>query len=363
MSKLMGFDTSRHNHNMTDANPTGDPIDFQAAWNAGYRIWIGRATVGNYYKDPWFQRDFDAAGKVGFIRLAYHVNHPEQDTPSQIDNFKEALDGREPDGIVIDAEVHGNQTPQKCQQSLEQHDSAFLSIVDYDIERVLCYTNQNFADHYLLGNSGLELIVANPGYQNGMNTNPKPSLPKWWDTFLAWQKDWKHVVPGVPDPTVDYQEWEITWEEALVRFKNGETTPPPQECNLQPLVDAINHLGNAMEAMLVGLGQVEDTVNKIWLYLQNNPPTQPPVPDLITVQVKRDPKANAQVTYRNNVAGKPIMEPLSPRIDWELGSQVQCSRYVPKDEVNGENGFYEVASHRSPTGLTLYLREQDVARL
>lgn len=365
--KLKGFDTSRHNHNMTDANPEGDPIDFQAAWDAGYRIWIGRASVGNYYIDPWFQRDFDAAGAVGFIRLAYHVTHPEYSTASQIDKFKEALGGRKPDGIVIDSEVSGGQTMKRCTDCLGEHDDDFTILMNGNPDLVLCYTNQNYSDHYLNNNFGLDLIVANPGPGNGMNTNPIPSMPDLWEDFIAWQKDWKHVVPGVPDNTVDYQEWEITWEDALARFKSDQGTPPPVGCDLTPILTELAILGSDINLINDQLARTDAKVAQILEILQSGGGSTPP--STRTYIVTEPEKTLACYVNGYNGKGFPIIKDQifeNPRLRWDNGMTLEAS--VNNIQADGSTYWYKLAPGQTaknsavvPATPDLFVNADDVS--
>jgi hypothetical protein len=66
----------------------------QAAWDAGYRFVMIRATVG-LTTDTEFVSHWDAAGQVGFLRAVFHWLSPTDD--GQAGYFAGVLDGRSPE--------------------------------------------------------------------------------------------------------------------------------------------------------------------------------------------------------------------------------------------------------------------------
>lgn len=358
---VKAFDTSRHNHPITAQYPDGVPIDFEQAYAAGYRIWIGRASVGNYYIDPWFAPDFDAARAAGFICLAYHVTTPEFPDNSQFEKFIEALDGREPDGIVIDAELSRGQTPARVTACNLDHAIRFSAMRPM---RVLLYTNENFADQYLLDHFGLPLFVANPGPGNGFNYAPAPAMPELWDTFIAWQKDWKHTIPGVPDPTTDYSEFQMSEAEAREYFwmdDDGEE---------DMTTEILSKLNSILENQVIILDLLDEFIHGGEEDAPTPPPVVPPyVPPAeprYTVQVIVE-KTNARWSKATNANGFPIMQiypkdnaPVSERIQYFEDTFLE----VKPNKVKADGGMY-FWQLTYPTGLdgeTLYLKADDVMK-
>ena len=362
---IKAFDTSRHNHEMVDPHPDGLPIDFAAAYVDGYRIWIGRASVGNYYIDPWFQRDFDAAKAAGFIVMAYHVTHPELTTESQITNFLKALGDRHPDAIVIDSEVSGGQSADRCTECLFEHAEVFTILLDDDPDRVLCYTNANYANKYLLATDELDLIVANPGYQNGMNTNPSPAMPELWDEYLGWQKDWKHFIPGVPDYTTDYSEFEMELDEALERFKYETPTTPPTsgECDLSEVLDKLDLV---LENQALILAKLNETPTP-----PSNPDPDPTPAPKYYVALKVD-KTNTRFVYgwktKKDGNKVPIMQIypsdsslVKDRIQILKTQHAKVEVYPPsRIEADGtDQYFYKLVNFVGRNGEELYIDAHD----
>lgn len=357
---IPAFDTSRHNHEMVDPHPEGLPIDFKMAYADGYDIWIGRASVGNYYIDPWFQRDFDAAKETPLICMAYVVPHPELPVQSQVDKFKEALGNRKPDAIVLDMEVHGGKTAAVVTKCMLDFKEAVLPLVDNDPERVLCYTNLSFSDKYLTSTGGMDLIVANPGYQNGMNTGTSPAMPRLWKDYLGWQKDWKHVVPGVPDKTVDYSEFKLTIEEAFERFVG--TIPEEPGTDLTLVLEKLDLIIANQQLILKKLDAVPEPT-------PDPTPNPEPTPDY-WVALKVD-KTNTRfvASWKTNIVGEkiPVMQIypsdsslVKDRIQIFKSSNPKVRVYPDRIKADGtDNYFYRLVDYRGRNGEELYIDAHD----
>ena len=340
--KVTILDTSRHNH----GNGALEPIDFNKVKAAGYTGWCGRASVGDYYIDPWFQRDYDAAQAAGLICMAYHVTVPTINAGLQIANFKAALGGRQPVGIVIDMEWNNvPSTPQRVTECNAAHADAFYAL-DW-LPQVVAYTNQNYADKYLLNNLDLPLWVASPGAGGVMNPAPLPSMPRLWPDYLMWQRSWTEAIPGVPDMTTDHSEW------------NGLAT-------MEDYFDVTP--GDDMTEVIERLTRIESKIDQLLGGTTPPPPPPPPVepPPAAdpTVIVTADPRANARFQSGTNGAGRPIMS-IYPRDTAPTGERIQFASgvllLVKPGTIVADGGmqYYELAQHRGRGGETLYLREID----
>lgn len=95
-----------------DVSRWQNAIDWSKIADAGYKYAGIRASVGNFYTDPRFEENFDGAIVNGIIPLPYHVIRPDFDVASNLGRFKEALNGREASGYVLDVELHGGQDDQ-----------------------------------------------------------------------------------------------------------------------------------------------------------------------------------------------------------------------------------------------------------
>lgn len=80
-----GIDLSRYN-----TSPDGRvKVDFDviAAHDPEVVFIAMRAGVSWGYQDPWFAYYFQEAGRIGRVRLAYHVLYPGEPAAAQMDNF------------------------------------------------------------------------------------------------------------------------------------------------------------------------------------------------------------------------------------------------------------------------------------
>ena len=364
MAITKAYDTSRHNHPLTGQYPNGVPFDFNLAYADGYRIWMGRAAVGNYYIDGWFAPDFDGHMEAGFICIAYFVSTPEYSDAQQYDKFIQALGGRKPDGIVLDAELSRGQTPTRvtaCNQYLADRFKLLCP------GRVLLYTNKNFADNYLLSDLGLPLIVANPGPDNGMNYNASPAMPRLWDEFIAWQKDWKHTIPGIPDPTTDYSEFQMSEAEARAYF--GVLEQEGDDVTILTKLDEV----------LANQAIILENQGIIIAALDDAPPAPPPVEPppadppadppakKYYVKVTAPDRTNARFLYGVNGKGVPIFQ-IYPsdsskayeRIQYESGKLLE----VLPQKIDGDSNIdcYELVGRMSGDGKQLYAWSQEVMK-
>ena len=356
MAITKAFDTSRHNHPPTYQYPNGVPFDLDVTYADGYRIWMGRIAVGNYYKDAWFHPDLIAARAAGFICLAYFVSTPEYPDNLQFEKFIEALDGKKIDGVVLDAELSRGQTPVRvtaCNQYLADRFSEMYP------DWVWLYTGPSFADTYLLSDLGLPLFIANPGPGNGMNYNSSPAMPKQYDNddYIAWQKSWKHTIPGIPDPTTDYTEVQMSEAEARAYFGMDEPESEEDMTEISEKLDLILENQGIIIAMLDGDGGEEPPVV---------PPVVPPPAANYFVRVTI-PRANARFQKGENANGLPIMQiypsdssPVSERIQFVEDTLL---RVLP-DKVRADGGgyYYLLLDREGRNDEDLYLRDQDCVK-
>lgn len=356
MAIVKAFDTSRHNHPITREYPDGAPIDFAQAYADGYRIHSPRASVGNYYIDPWFARDFDAGRAAGFIEAPYHVIAPEYPDAPQVAKFVQALDGRKPDGIVIDMELSRDQTPARITQSNRYHALQFQEMTP---GRVIEYTNASFANTYLLSHFDLPLFVANPGDGGGMNYNPKPYLPRLWTDYIAWQKSWKQAIPGVPDTTTDYTEFQMSEAEARAFFEMESEEDMTEITEKLDLI--LSNLGMIWEKLNSGGGEEPPVV----------PPVVPPPPvepdHKYYVKVTAPDKTNARFQYGKNAKGKPIFQiypgdssKANERIQYANGKLLEV--YPEKIDGDSDIDCYELVGRMAGDGKQLYAWTKEVMK-
>ena len=62
-------------------------VNFDIARNVGVKGMAARCAISWGYTDPWFQRNWDEAGRVGMYRTSYHVLYPSESVQKQADNW------------------------------------------------------------------------------------------------------------------------------------------------------------------------------------------------------------------------------------------------------------------------------------
>ena len=181
MSRAPGVDVSRWQ----------GEIDWRKVAAAGYRFAVLRATVGNYYTDPRFYVNWEAARDAGLLVSMYHVVAPERPADSQIDRFFHVLGGRFADfPLVLDVELSRDVGPEaitacvaECSERIEREQG----------RKPIIYTARWFWDNNVLESEDLSshhLWVASYGVES-------PTLPAAWDTWLFWQHADHGRVPGI----------------------------------------------------------------------------------------------------------------------------------------------------------------------
>jgi GH25 family lysozyme M1 (1,4-beta-N-acetylmuramidase) len=175
-------------------HPAGKPIDWASVKRAGQSFAFIKASGGSDRTDPWFAREWAAAGKAGLIRGAYHYADPSKDAETQaayvvgvVGSTREANDL----GIVLDLETTGGLSP----SALSRWAHTFLAGVERRTGRVpILYTYPNFwhtrmKDDRTFGAYPLWLA-------NYADRAPAP-LPGW-DRWTFWQHTSSYHLPGIP---------------------------------------------------------------------------------------------------------------------------------------------------------------------
>lgn len=186
--RIAGVDVSKYQHE------NGKLIDWQRVRGAGQTFAFIKATGGSNRTDPWFAREWAAAGKAGMIRGAYHYADPSRSADAQAAHVVEVVGStREAQdlGIALDLETTGGLS----HAALARWAHAFLSGVEKRTGRVpILYTAPYFwhtkmKDDRTFGAYPLWLA-------NYRSTPPRP-LPGW-DRWTFWQHTSSFRVPGIP---------------------------------------------------------------------------------------------------------------------------------------------------------------------
>ncbi len=187
-SYLSGVDVSKYQH------PDGRLIDWAKVKRSGQRFAFIKATGGSDRVDPWFAREWAAAGKAGMIRGAYHFADPSRPADAQaalvvstVGTTREANDL----GIVLDLERNGGLNPRQ----LSAWTHAFLSGVERRTGRVpIIYSGPSFWHTKLRDDRS---FGAYPLWLAHYTDRTPTALPGW-DRWTFWQHTNTARVPGIP---------------------------------------------------------------------------------------------------------------------------------------------------------------------
>jgi GH25 family lysozyme M1 (1,4-beta-N-acetylmuramidase) len=184
--RIQGVDTAKYQHD------NGRAIDWAAVSRSGQRFAFIKATGHANRTDPWFSRDWAAAGRAGVIRGAYHFADPSSSAITQADavvrvvgSTREARDL----GIVLDLESSGGLSPSR----LVAWTHAFLDRVQSRTGRTpILYTYVSFWSNAMGSNRG---FGAYPLWLARYGALPAPLAG--WDRWTFWQHTSQARVPGI----------------------------------------------------------------------------------------------------------------------------------------------------------------------
>lgn len=184
--RLGGIDTAMYQHD------GGRAIDWNAVRRSGQRFAFVKATGRGNGTDPWFARDWVAAGRAGMIRGAYHYAYPSSSAVAQADAVVNAVGTtREANdlGIVLDLEETGGLSP----AGLAQWAHTFLSRVESRTGRVpILYTYVSFWSGQMRNN---RTFGAYPLWLARYGNEPAPLAG--WNRWTFWQHTSSARVPGI----------------------------------------------------------------------------------------------------------------------------------------------------------------------
>ena len=184
---LTGPDVSKYQH----AN--GKLINWAAVRRSGQDFAFIKATGGSNRVDPWFAREWAAAGKAGMIRGAYHYADPAHSPVEQAARIVSVAGStREANdlGIVLDLESTGGLTPGR----LATWAHTFLNEVQRRTGRVpILYTAPNFWHTRMKDNrtfGAYPLWLAH-------YTSKRPAPLPGWNRWTFWQHTNNARVSGI----------------------------------------------------------------------------------------------------------------------------------------------------------------------
>ncbi|MFN2537522.1 MAG: GH25 family lysozyme [Mycobacteriales bacterium] len=184
--RIQGIDTAKYQHD------GGRAIDWNAVRRSGQRFAFIKATGHADKTDPWFRRDWVAAGRAGMIRGAYHYADPSRSAVVQADAILSVVGTtREANdlGIVLDLESTGGQSPAR----LAQWAHGFLSRIEARTGRVpILYTYVSFWSGPMRNNRS---FGAYPLWLARYGAQPAPLAG--WNRWTFWQHTSNARVPGI----------------------------------------------------------------------------------------------------------------------------------------------------------------------
>ena len=187
-TRLGGVDVSKYQHD------NGRPIDWAAVRRSGQSFAFIKATGGTDRVDPWFAREWAAAGRAGMIRGAYHYADPRGSAAAQAAHVVSVVGTtREKDnlGIVLDLEDDGGLSPAR----LRVWAHTFLSEVERRTGRVpILYTYVYFWQHAMANDRSFGAYPLWLARYSG--TAPAPLAG--WSRWTFWQHSSTSRVPGIP---------------------------------------------------------------------------------------------------------------------------------------------------------------------
>jgi len=174
---IIGVDVSKHQGKM----------NWQKCKDAGAKFAAIRCTVGNYYTDVEFERNYNGAMEVGLPVTVYHVvacasNNQRLTGKQNIDYFWSVLKNKHIDfPVALDCELSNGQDTRWVTSVVAE---CANMLTGEDFPYPLIYTAKGWWDANILPSSSWNkypLWVAN--YTNAIY----PAMPRDWNDWQIWQ--------------------------------------------------------------------------------------------------------------------------------------------------------------------------------
>ncbi len=153
-----------------------------------------KATEGLTLVDPYFQRNWREAAKVGIVCGAYHYFHPRASGKQQARFFLQTVSFENGDmPMVADVETLDGHSPEKMRRELE----AFLDHIEKKTKkRPIIYTGLSFYRDYLQGHFDTYKLWIAHYYKHELNAGKNTN-------WVFWQHSDKAKVNGI-NHSVDF---------------------------------------------------------------------------------------------------------------------------------------------------------------
>lgn len=169
-------------------------IDWKKIKDANIQFAYDKATQGNHYKDPEYDKNKTGARSAGLIHGSYHFFTSNQPGLDQAKHFCTVIDHRESDmPPVLDLE-QGSIVNGVTILAFQKEVMEWLNEVERQLGvKPIIYTNHPFGDQYLDNPdfSAYELWIAEYGVSS-------PKIPKQWKEkgWLIWQRSERGSIEG-----------------------------------------------------------------------------------------------------------------------------------------------------------------------
>ena len=219
-------------------------VDLAAYKAAGYRRISMKATEGTGFTDPKFKERWQAAGKLGLERIAYHFQRAKFDGVKEFDFFLSVVNDAggfgKYDSIMLDYE--DPDTPSRALLGAKRFVGRAVS-KGYKVG--LLYTYRDYGDRTglrpeLFPEGWRKLVIAS--YTNIPDNQVRLPAGWTWDQVVARQFTDHAIVPGIGSADDNHLDHE--WLTAV----DAVSTPTPEELEEAELatakddiIDAINH--------------------------------------------------------------------------------------------------------------------------
>ena len=149
-----------------------------------------RAGISWGYQDPWYSFYFEEAGRIGRVRMPYHVIYPAQPAARQMDNFFRIMGEIDftVTPLVLDLELHHGQTV----TTITRTTAECVRILTSRTGRIpIIYSRTTWVNQYL----------------------HVPSLPPvhWWLAQYRCALPWPAYTPEYPSPPNPLPRGVTTW--------------------------------------------------------------------------------------------------------------------------------------------------------
>ena len=226
--KTLGIDYSRY-------QPI---IDYQQLEADGVKFAIGRCTVGDYYSDTDFVKNWNGFGLTNILRSAYLVvapawsaefNYRPVSAQAHFDNFMRTFEGRIPDlPIVLDCELTRNQTPGTISDLIDD----LIWMIEGQFDRLpIIYTRGNWWNENTVPRTSFGLCDLWIARYTTTLTHPwEDNLqykPRDWDAWTFWQYSEEGTLPGIPTSHVDLDHFNGSLEDLLCYAEDEPVIDPP----------------------------------------------------------------------------------------------------------------------------------------